>query len=67
MKTPVFTGAAVAIVTPFKTGGVDFDRLAALCEMHVAAGTDAIVVAGTTGEASTSSPSSSSGSKAGFP
>ncbi len=53
MKKPVFTGAAVAIVTPFREDGVDFDRLGALCEMHVAAGTDAIVVAGTTGEAST--------------
>ena len=53
MKTPVFTGAAVAIVTPFKDGGVDFAKLDELCEMHVKEGTDAIVVAGTTGEAST--------------
>ncbi len=53
MKTPVFTGAAVAIVTPFKDGGVDFAKLDALCEMHIKEGTDAIVVAGTTGEAST--------------
>lgn len=53
MKKPVFTGAGVAIVTPFQEGGVDFEQLGALCEMHVSAGTDAIVVAGTTGEAST--------------
>ena len=53
MKTPVFIGAAVAIVTPFKDGGVDFAKLDALCEMHIKEGTDAIVVAGTTGEAST--------------
>ena len=53
MKKAVFSGAAVAIVTPFLERGVDFDKLGALCEMHIANGTDAIVVAGTTGEAST--------------
>jgi 4-hydroxy-tetrahydrodipicolinate synthase len=53
MKKVVFSGAAVAIVTPFRGQGVDFDKLGALCEMHIASGTDAIVVAGTTGEAST--------------
>lgn len=53
MKKPVFTGSAVAIVTPFTESGVDFEKLSELCEFHIANNTDAIVVAGTTGEAST--------------
>ena len=53
MKRPVFTGAAVAIVTPFRKDGVDFECLKVLCEKQIASGIDAIVVAGTTGEAST--------------
>ncbi|MBQ9979931.1 MAG: 4-hydroxy-tetrahydrodipicolinate synthase [Oscillospiraceae bacterium] len=56
MKTPVFTGSAVALVTPFRKDNitmVDFERLAQLVEYHNDAGTDAIVVCGTTGEAST--------------
>ena len=53
MKTPIFTGAAVAIVTPFTENGVDFTKLAELIEFHVANSTDAIVICGTTGEAST--------------
>ena len=53
MKKPIFTGSAVAIVTPFSETGVNFEVLAELCEFHIANGTDAIVVAGTTGEAST--------------
>jgi 4-hydroxy-tetrahydrodipicolinate synthase len=53
MKKPVFRGSAVAIVTPFKNAGVDFAKLAELCEFQIANHTDAIVVAGTTGEAST--------------
>lgn len=53
MKTPIFTGAAVAIVTPFTENGVDFPKLAELIEFHIANKTDAIVICGTTGEAST--------------
>ena len=53
MKKPIFKGSAVAIVTPFNDKGVDFDKLAELCEFQIKNGTDAIVVAGTTGEAST--------------
>ncbi len=53
MKKPIFTGSAVAVVTPFTENGVNFEVLAELCEFHIANGTDAIVVAGTTGEAST--------------
>jgi 4-hydroxy-tetrahydrodipicolinate synthase len=53
MKTPVFTGASVAIVTPFRKGKVDFDKFAQLIEFQIAAGTDCICVCGTTGEAAT--------------
>lgn len=53
MKTPVFCGSAVAIVTPFNGDALNRAKLAELCEFQIAGGTDAIVVAGTTGEAST--------------
>ncbi|MBE7065076.1 MAG: 4-hydroxy-tetrahydrodipicolinate synthase [Ruminococcaceae bacterium] len=59
MKNKIFTGAGVAIVTPFKekdgnpTGAVDYDRLGELIEMQITGGTDAIIICGTTGEAST--------------
>ncbi len=53
MKKPVFIGSGVAIVTPFKGSAVDCAKLAELCRFHIDNGTDAIVVAGTTGEAST--------------
>ena len=49
----VFTGAGVALVTPFKDGKVDFDNYGELIEWQIAEGTDAIISCGTTGEAST--------------
>ncbi|MDE6434790.1 MAG: 4-hydroxy-tetrahydrodipicolinate synthase [Lachnospiraceae bacterium] len=50
----IFTGSAVALVTPFKEdGSVDYGQLKFLVEYHVAHKTDAIVICGTTGEAST--------------
>ena len=53
MKKPVFTGAAVAIVTPFKsTGEVDYEEFKKIIDHQIAHGTDAIVIVGTTGEAS---------------
>lgn len=54
MKETVFTGTACAIVTPFdETGKVDYKVLRKLIDFQIASGTDAIVVCGTTGEAST--------------
>ncbi len=53
MKKPIFTGSGVAIVTPFTENGVDFDKLGELIEFHVENKTDAIIICGTTGEAST--------------
>ena len=50
----VFTGAGVAIVTPFKENReVDSEKFAQLIEDQIAGGTDAIIVCGTTGESST--------------
>ena len=50
----VFTGAGVAIITPFKENGdVDYDCFTQIIEDQIAGGTDAIVVCGTTGEAAT--------------
>ena len=53
----IFEGAGVALVTPFtESGEVNYDKLAELLEEQIAGGTDAIVICGTTGEASTMSP-----------
>ena len=52
-KTLPFTGSAVAIVTPFDGNTTNYDVLGELIEWHIASGTDAIVICGTTGEAST--------------
>lgn len=51
----LFTGSGVAIITPFTEDGVDFKKFEELLEWHVKESTDAIVVCGTTGEASTMS------------
>ncbi len=54
MKQPIFTGAGVAIVTPFTADNkVDFDALTELLEFQIANHTDAIIICGTTGEGST--------------
>ena len=55
MKTPVFTGSSVAIVTPFNENGVDYDAFGKLIDEQIACGTAAITVCGTTGETSTQS------------
>ena len=50
----MITGSLVAIVTPMTSdGSVDFDVFRRLIERHIVAGTDALVVAGTTGESAT--------------
>lgn len=50
----VFRGSGVAIITPFlPNGDVDYDSLRALIDFQIQGGTDAIVICGTTGEAST--------------
>ncbi|MFL0194577.1 4-hydroxy-tetrahydrodipicolinate synthase [Clostridium sp. WILCCON 0269] len=49
----LFKGSGVAIVTPFNDKGVDLKRLEELLEWQIESGTDAIIICGTTGEAST--------------
>lgn len=49
----IFKGSGVAIVTPFNETGVDFSKLKELLEWHIENKTDAIIICGTTGEAST--------------
>ncbi len=55
MKKPVFTGAAVAIITPMHAdGSVNYDELGRIIEDQIAShSTDAIVICGTTGESPT--------------
>ncbi len=53
MKKCIFTGSGVAIVTPFTSDGIDFDKLGELIEYQIKESSDAIVICGTTGEAST--------------
>ncbi len=50
----IFTGAGVAIVTPFhQNGEVNYDKLGELIDFQVENGTDSIIIVGTTGESST--------------
>ena len=55
MKEILFTGSGVAIVTPFHAGAVNFPAFGRLIDRQIDGGTDAIIVCGTTGEASTMS------------
>ncbi len=55
MKKPLFTGSAVALITPFNESGVDYKKFEELIEFHIANKTDALVVCATTGESSTMS------------
>jgi len=53
MRKPIFTGAGVAIITPFTENGVNYDKLGELIEFQIREGIDSIIICGTTGEAST--------------
>lgn len=50
---PTFYGSVVALITPFRDGKLDRESLKSLIDFHVENETDAIVVAGTTGESPT--------------
>ena len=52
-ETPIFKGAATALITPLNEQGVDFDTLGKLIDWQVEEGINALVIAGTTGEGST--------------
>lgn len=49
----LFKGSGVAIVTPFKDGSIDYEKLGELIEWHIEEKTDAIIICGTTGESAT--------------
>lgn len=54
MKNTIFTGAAVAIITPMNAdGSINYEKLGELIDFQIENSTDAIVICGTTGEAST--------------
>lgn len=54
MKNTLFTGAAIAIITPMNAdGSINYDELGRLIDFQIDNSTDAIVICGTTGEAST--------------
>ena len=54
MKKTIFTGAGVALITPMKEdGSINFDELGRVLDAQIEGGTDAIIICGTTGEAST--------------
>ena len=52
-KTSIFQGAATALITPFDENGVNYEQLGRLIDWQIEKGINAIVVCGTTGEAST--------------
>ncbi|MFO0847091.1 MAG: 4-hydroxy-tetrahydrodipicolinate synthase [Gemmataceae bacterium] len=49
----LFAGVTVAIVTPFRSGAVDWDALGKLVDWHAEQGTDGLAPCGTTGESPT--------------
>ena len=54
MKKPVFTGAAVAIITPMHAdGSINYEEMGRIIDDQIENGTDAIVICGTTGESPT--------------
>ena len=52
-KFKIFTGVGTALVTPMQGGTIDYAALSRLIDMQVAAGVEALIVGGTTGEAAT--------------
>lgn len=56
MKNTLFTGAGIAIITPFnEDDSINYERLGEMIDYQIENGTDAIIICGTTGEASTMS------------
>ncbi len=52
----IFEGSCTALITPFKKGRIDFNKLENMLEFQIASGVDALLLLGTTGEASTITP-----------
>jgi 4-hydroxy-tetrahydrodipicolinate synthase len=53
VKQPIFTGSGTAVITPFNRESVDLNALGSLLDFQLENQTSAIIVCGTTGEAST--------------
>ena len=53
MKKKIFEGSGVALITPFNEHGINYNKFEELIEWHIAEGTDALIVCGTTGESAT--------------
>ncbi len=53
MKKTVFRGVGTALITPMTADGIDYDAFGRLIDWQIAEGVDALIVCGTTGEAST--------------
>lgn len=51
----MFLGSGVALITPFKNGEIDYDKVEELINYHIKNNTDALIICGTTGESSTMS------------
>ncbi len=56
MQSPLFYGAATALVTPFKGNRIDFDAMEKLIDRQIDAGINALVVLGSTGEPAAITP-----------
>lgn len=52
-KNTIFTGVATALITPLNENGVDYDNFGRLIDWQIEQGINALVICGTTGEAST--------------
>lgn len=53
MKNRVFRGVATALITPFNENGIDYEQFGRLIDWQIESGINALVICGTTGEAST--------------
>lgn len=53
MKTQIFEGMATALITPLTENGIDYDAFGKLIDWQIEEGINALVICGTTGEAST--------------
>ena len=53
MKKTIFKGIATALITPFSAEGIDYEQFGRIIDWQIESGINALVVCGTTGEAST--------------
>lgn len=53
MKKPIFEGMATALITPITENGIDYNAFGKLIDWQIEKGINALVIAGTTGEAAT--------------